>query len=163
MEIYAPNFHSTVSRPRGLEPGGLSARKIFRVCKRIKPWWRFAGGSRKLCLCRQAGIRGPEIAGVAAPIAELCPWAQPILPALRHGAFRYLPRADVEIYGLGIAKVQAAGCALSFFVLFDWQNNKDVLGKRTRHFRGVFLEVSLQLHIAGIAEWQAVELEGESC
>ena len=125
----------------------LSLRKRFRICKRLRPWWRFG----EFSLYRAPGTRSETAMPLA--IAKLCPWRQPLIFAARDKfiGFQYLPRAEVEIYHLG-AQLQR-GRQITFLVFFDWRNDADVLAKRVLICRSG----AIRFHVIDTAEWRAVE------
>ena len=147
MEVYTPYFHPAMRQPWVLRPGaGLSPRRIFQVCKRLRPWWRCG----ELYIYRLAGVpHSPSVAPVR--LGELLPWGQFYFP---HGPLTQhclLPRADVELYRLGVSQEAARH---GFFILFDWCSGKDVLLKQAR---GVWPGRG-SLRIIEEAEWREAEL-----
>ena len=151
-EISTPSFHLGRARKDVGSGYTMSPLKIFRVCKRIRKWWR----REDLYLRRLPGLY--SIWPATAQIAELCPWVSWVWG---RGGQRpavwpwHLPRDGVEMYQL--SHVRFLQIEL-FFVFFDWHSGKDVLGLREWAVTGKQRMPDPYLRLAAEVEWRAAKL-----
>ena len=140
-------------------PQELSLRRVFRVYRRIKKWWRY----EELFLFRKPGLYNNSLLYLPpSSLDALCPWLQYYKRSCGKqpkGFFR-LPREGVEIYYLGEIRNYGAPRLpnVEFFVFFDWLTNKDTLGKTEWTACNKQNALIVQSHIIDAAEWRAVEL-----